>query len=282
MEPIMRRAGKSLGVPLVMLDSCESTQAEAKVRAKAGAPHGTLVLAKTQRRGHARHQRPWFSGEGGLYGSLILRPQGLPVAHAPRISLLAAAGLLDAIQSLGLDAVVQWPSEVWVAANRPGPLGPYREIAGVLLEALTHEEMLDAVLVGFGVHVTAPPPTSEALRSIAASDRDRWTTLAEVGVPIEPGALLSRLLDHLEPWLEHPGDERHFEDCLRHLSAHTVLLGRRVQVANGEAPLRGIAESFDCDGALLLRKENGDLQRILAGEVQLLPPDDASAISRAP
>lgn len=48
-----------------------------------------------------------------------------------------------------------------------------------------------------------------------------------------------------------------------------VTLGKRVQVTSGEAEYQGIAESVARDGSLLLREPDGNLIKIVAGDVTL-------------
>jgi biotin-(acetyl-CoA carboxylase) ligase len=48
-------------------------------------------------------------------------------------------------------------------------------------------------------------------------------------------------------------------------------LGKLVQVKTGTEVEKGYAESVDNDGALLLRRLDGNLIRIVAGEVTLRP-----------
>jgi len=48
-----------------------------------------------------------------------------------------------------------------------------------------------------------------------------------------------------------------------------VTLGRRVHVKSGETTYEGIAESVARDGSLLLRHSDGNLTKIVAGDVTL-------------
>ena len=50
---------------------------------------------------------------------------------------------------------------------------------------------------------------------------------------------------------------------------HCTTLGQRVSIHIGERKLEGRAESLDADGALLLRRDHGHLERVIGGDVTL-------------
>jgi BirA family biotin operon repressor/biotin-[acetyl-CoA-carboxylase] ligase len=51
--------------------------------------------------------------------------------------------------------------------------------------------------------------------------------------------------------------------------ARLVTLGRHVRAQTPSGTEEGLAEDFDPDGALLLRRADGSLMRLLAGDVTL-------------
>ena len=70
----------------------DSTNAQARALAAAGAPHGTLVTAAEQTAGRGRQGRTWSAPPGrSLLMSLVLRdPPGL-------LSLVAGVAVCDAV-----------------------------------------------------------------------------------------------------------------------------------------------------------------------------------------
>lgn len=257
-----KREDGPLGSVLYAHDVCESTQAEAKAAAKRGAPHGTLVVARRQRHGFGRHGRDWFSGEGGLYFSLVLRPSGLSLAHLSRIPLLAGAGLLEGTRSLGAQTWIRWPNDILVNWPSAGPLGAYRKVGGCLVEALLTGAQLDAVVLGVGLNVQRPPGDYPAeLQPIAAC-------LADVDVQVRPEQALGPVLDGLERWLAQPSNDERFFRALDQIRDGAVTLGRPIEVWQAGHLYAGCAEGLDADGALLLRRGDGDLLRITSGDIR--------------
>ena len=64
---------------IYVFESLESTNTTAKEMAKAGADHGTVVLANSQFAGRGQYGRTFHSPPGhGIYMSIILRPEECP------------------------------------------------------------------------------------------------------------------------------------------------------------------------------------------------------------
>src|SRR5213075_12146 len=153
------RAGRAhvtarwLGCQRIDLDACASTNDEAGRLARAGARHGTVVIAERQTSGRGRDGRTWESPPGGLYLSAVLRPP-LPLADVPPMTLAIGIGVCDAARAfLGERAsscVLKWPNDVLVTAMEGDPVTPSRggarKLAGVLVEAQSQGNRLDAIV----------------------------------------------------------------------------------------------------------------------------------------
>ncbi len=75
-----------------------STNDVVKRALDAGEPEGLAVLACCQSGGYGRQGRTWASPEGGLYLSLLLRPQ-VPPTQLPTLSLTTALAVREAVVS---------------------------------------------------------------------------------------------------------------------------------------------------------------------------------------
>ncbi|MFP6688802.1 MAG: biotin--[acetyl-CoA-carboxylase] ligase, partial [Alphaproteobacteria bacterium] len=78
----------------VEMDSVDSTNAEAKRLACAGAADGTIVWAQRQTAGRGRRGRTWTSEPGNLYASFVLRPGCAPM-QAAQLTFVAALAVRD-------------------------------------------------------------------------------------------------------------------------------------------------------------------------------------------
>lgn len=164
----------------VFLEETDSTNREAKELARQGAPHGTAVLAERQTAGRGRLGRTFFSPEGGLYLSVILRPQ-CPPEDLPLMTPMAAVAVCRALEeTLGIAPDIKWVNDLYLQGKK---------LCGILCEGAG-----EAVIVGIGLNLRTPeggfPPQLNAAAPDVPADR---RALAE--------AIAGRLLAR-EPFLE--------------------------------------------------------------------------------
>lgn len=235
------------------LDEVDSTQAEARALARAGADHGTVVTARVQRAGRGRRDRTWDSEPGGLYFSCVLRPKLAP-EKVPPISLAAGIAVCDVVRELGVpDAYLKWPNDVLVGTAK---------LAGILAEATVRPGAAEAlVILGIGINV-GQRAFSPALAGLA-------TSLAmECDGDKAPADVVPALCHALERWLDAL-----FEcDVGALTSAWTARadLSRRVRAQSSRGPISGRPVGLNAAGALVVVDDSGIRHTISAGDVVTL------------
>ncbi len=214
-------------------------------------PEGTIVVAEEQTAGRGRLGRPWASPRGGVWLSVILRP-GLPPPRAPLVGLAAAVAAARAIRTTtGLLARVKWPNDVLVDG---------RKVVGILLDAGPGAEW---VVVGVGINANVPRSALPAdAQSPAASLQDL------LGGPVDRGVLVRALLRELERGYEElrAGGAA---SALRRWREMADTLGRIVRVETPAGAIEGMALDVDDAGALLVRRRDGEVHRVIAGDVKV-------------
>jgi biotin-[acetyl-CoA-carboxylase] ligase BirA-like protein len=159
-------------------DELGSTNDRLRELAAAGAPDGTVVLAGRQTAGRGRHGRTWHSPDGGLYLSLLLRPD-LDPARGGWVTLAAALAVVRRVGSLGAEARIKWPNDV---------LCGDRKLAGILAEAALEGGRIAQLVVGIGVNLSWEG-------EVPAGLRDRAVALSElVSAPFDVDRLTAGLL----------------------------------------------------------------------------------------
>lgn len=251
-EPERRAAlaARWLGCQRIDLDECGSTNDEAARLARAGARHGTIVLAAAQRTGRGRDGRQWASPRGGLYLSAVLRPP-LPLPAVPPMTLAIGIGLCDAVRAAGAPSVLKWPNDLLVHG---------RKLAGVLVEAQSQGGRLDCVIVGIGVNLAGPLPPE--LAAIALDEA--------AGAPVPREAFVTSLLAHLELWID-----RYIGVGLEAIVPawqDRMAVGLAARATVDGAPVAGHVAGLATDGALLLRDEAGRVHRVRSGDVEVIRP----------
>ena len=241
------------GCQVVRLDSVDSTNRIARQLAAQGAPHGTLVLARTQTAGRGRRGRSWISPDGdGIFMTLILRP-GEDFASARNLSLQAALAVARAIsRTTGLEARIKWPNDVVCMG---------RKVCGMLLEMDADGGVLHDVVLGVGINVHQQVFPEEIAHTAASLD-------LLTGVRQDSEAVVSAFLDAMEEVCAlAQADEAAF---MAAYAAQSATLGQRVQVIAHAGSYTGLAQAVTPEGALLvLRDEDGALCEVLAADVSV-------------
>jgi BirA family transcriptional regulator, biotin operon repressor / biotin---[acetyl-CoA-carboxylase] ligase len=237
-----------------MHDRLGSTSDEAKALAMAGAPHGTVVVARQQTAGRGRLDRAWWSPPGNLYLSAILRPS-VPGSRAAELGFLGALTVADTVEAClpaGPRVALKWPNDVLVNGAKIAGILPESEVSG--------ENTLWSVL-GIGLNVAAAPETTLYPAISLAALLDPPVTVDQI-IPV----LLERLGAWWDGWTRHG-----FGPVRAAWLQRAYRLGQRIEVRLGTGLAHGRFEGLDADGALLLATDTG-WRRITTGEVAFGAP----------
>ena len=245
-----------VGSRILHFKELDSTMDRAAGEAERGTPDGTVVLCDSQTRGRGRFNRVWVSPAGNLILSVVLRPT---LEALPFVSVLAALAVTRTIETeTSLDPAIKWPNDVLIRG---------RKICGLLVENSLQGRNVRHSIVGIGLNVELDPGDSPEIAQTATSLR------METGRSTDVSALLLRLLHELD---ELYVALRNGQSPVPKWSSYLETVGKRVQVQWGEDVVTGTAEGVDELGHLLLRRENGALLTLTAGEVTLNTPSPPS------
>jgi BirA family biotin operon repressor/biotin-[acetyl-CoA-carboxylase] ligase len=249
-------ATKRIGRKIIYLKETDSTNLVAFKYAEEGAEEGTVVIAEQQHRGKGRMGRHWESPYGiNLYTSIILRPP-LPPVNAPQLTFLSAVAVAQAIETTtSLRPAIKWPNDVLVNGMK---------VAGLLNEINAETEKIHFIVLGIGVNINMPGEQfPDTLRHPASS------LLLEGGSPVNRVEFTRALFiafDRLyDAYLTGGYNQIREEWLLR-----SIVSGKRVKISFEKSETVGIATGIDDYGALLVRHDNGEISRVLAGDVSLL------------
>jgi BirA family biotin operon repressor/biotin-[acetyl-CoA-carboxylase] ligase len=244
-----------MGKPVLYYNSVSSTQDIAAEMARNGASEGTLVIAETQDKGRGRKGRSWVSlPQGGIYLSLILRPNLMP-SQVVQIPLIAGVALTKAIrETVSLQPMIKWPNDIIVGKKKVG---------GILTEMSSEIDGVNYVILGIGLNVNMPASVfSEDISNIATSLID------ECGKYTSRVKLVQSFLSEFE-LIYTKFLAQGFGSVRDEWKELNNTIGSRVKITEGMTDIEGEAIDIDNDGFLLVRKENGDISRIISGDVSL-------------
>jgi BirA family biotin operon repressor/biotin-[acetyl-CoA-carboxylase] ligase len=249
------------GYRLVGFDIVDSTSTQAAMAASAGESGPVWFAARRQTAGRGRRGRRWETPYGNLAASLLVAPDCDPKLAAT-LGFVAGVALSDTLKRevpanrIGPDAAalvhrrfeLKWPNDV---------LADGRKLAGILLEAHPRQGRPLAVVIGFGVNVVgAPEGLPYPATSLAALG-------AEFGAEPLMAALSDAWVDVFEVWDNGQG----VGDVLSRWRAAAAGIGAEIAVRRERDVLRGIFETIDDAGRLIVRGSDNSRIAITAGDV---------------
>lgn len=236
-----------------------STNEEAKARGKAGAAEGLVIVAESQSAGKGRLGRTWSSPPGGLYLSLLLRPQ-LTTKELLRMTVYSCVPVAQAIEEVtDLQVQVKWPNDLELNGKKLG---------GILVEGVSKLNRLDFVVLGIGINVNAEPATDKVERAVSL----RAVLCREV----DQEQLLASVLQHLDRFYSRLKKGEVDEVGYKRRSS---VLGRKVEANLGGKVVRGKALRVLKDGGLVVRSDEGPLVKlswVSETTLRLLETEEAS------
>jgi BirA family biotin operon repressor/biotin-[acetyl-CoA-carboxylase] ligase len=234
-----------IGREILVFEQTTSTSDIVAHLARSQANEGLVVFAESQTKGRGRLGRAWVSPRGkGLWFSVLLHPKFKPAAAA-RITVAASVAVAGAIRKrTGLDARIKWPNDVTIAGKK---------VAGILTELRADGDEILAAILGIGIDVNC---RAEQLPAEIAT-----SLLIETGQPHDRAALAAEVLTALDELYRSD-----FDTVVAEWARLSTTLGRQLVVRLGARRIEGHAQALDGDGALLLRLDNGRVERILSAD----------------
>jgi len=224
-------------------DSTDSTMNRAREAALSGASDGLVLIAERQSDGRGTGSKKWESAPGGLFFTLITRPN-LNQAYAHRQVLAAQCAMVRSIRELtGIEAQTAWPNDILIPGANPlsdsthTPNSPTAgKAGGILCETLTTGNSISFLNLGIGIN-TGTQPSLSGTTHIASGRKE----------------LLQTFLREFE---KHPASDQDLVSHWNSLSATTGKTVRYCDQQNGKN-YQGLFTGLDPAGwAIIVQPEN--------------------------
>lgn len=241
----------AFGKKMDVFKSIDSTNNFAKSLAQIGGEHGTVIIAESQTKGRGRLNRNFYSPGGGVYMSIILRPE-LSMEDAQLITSCAAAAVARAIQNItGLDAKIKWVNDIFIGGKK---------VCGILTEAGMNFETgkLDYAVVGIGINVNTKHFSGE-LEKIATS------LFAETGKTVLRCNLIAEILNVFEQYFE----KMHTREFMSEYISRSNVIGREVTVTAPGVSYSAVVVGIDQNARLLVKTQDGEEHILNSGEISV-------------
>lgn len=241
-----------IGREIHYFEKVSSTNTVAKQQAQKGAKEGTTIIAETQTKGKGRLNRPWASPEGGVWLSIIMRPE-MKAEEALKITLVTAVAVANALRKMfGLKVEIKWPNDVLVNGKK---------VCGILAEASSKGKTVDSVVVGIGINA------GFSLDVLPKELQATATTLREVlKSDVDVEKLVCVLLKEFEDRYKML-KTKNFKTLLNEWRGMAGFLGKKVEIYGFGKKFEGTAVNIDEDGALIVKLADGSTRKVLSGDV---------------
>jgi BirA family biotin operon repressor/biotin-[acetyl-CoA-carboxylase] ligase len=134
--------------------STGSTMDRAREFAAQGLAAGTVIVAERQNAGRGRNGRTWASRQGGLFCTILDRPN-MGLADYCLSAMLYQIALARALSSIcGKPALLRWPNDVYIENQK---------IAGLMTELEGEGDVINWLATGIGVNVNNPAPSGKTV-----------------------------------------------------------------------------------------------------------------------
>jgi BirA family biotin operon repressor/biotin-[acetyl-CoA-carboxylase] ligase len=230
-------------------ETLDSTNDQLLKMAEGGAPEWTVVVADRQTSGRGRRRRDWWSPEGNLYMSILLRPNVTP-RQLLRLPVIASLAFLSAIGESGAPLTVKWPNDILLEG---------RKMAGILAESRCEGERVLWAVVGFGVNMIRPGD------DIPIGLKNRLAFTYELEEGLEPEELAIRIAQGMKAWsgaMNEDGWSKAREEWSRRALLNTTYVYR-----DGGRDIEGVPVRLDESGGLVMETKNGEVT-VYSGELE--------------
>ncbi|MDX8388088.1 MAG: biotin--[acetyl-CoA-carboxylase] ligase [Ghiorsea sp.] len=234
-------------------ESIDSTNKEAMRQAVESVDEGLVVIADEQSKGKGRLGRKWHTINHSLAMTILLRPD-IQAVDVPKMSLLTAVALHEALSNFAPNIGIKWPNDLLINGKK---------VSGILTEMRCEGSRVKAVILGMGINISKPEQDWPEDITQPAIDLETAS-----GNHIDKNEVLSTILKSIDKWHTCFLAEGFAPIHQAWWKAH-VASGKIVRVHDGTTYIEGIAHALADDGALRLLV-NGVEQRIIAGDVSLM------------
>lgn len=253
-EILNRMQTKWAGKKVIFLSETASTNEEAVKEVKNGAEHGTLVVADSQTKGKGRRGRVWHSPKGTCIAmSLILKPK-IETKDASMLTLVQAMAVAKSIEEVcGLETKIKWPNDILVHEKK---------VCGILTEMHLENTKISAIIMGTGINVNQeefPTEISPIATSLKIEKKESQCRVDLI-------RRICRLFEKYYDDFLNTGDVSSF---LEEYNERLVSREKRVRVLEPKGDFEGMALGINKKGELLVKKDDGEVVRVYAGEVSV-------------
>ncbi|NLK24659.1 MAG: biotin--[acetyl-CoA-carboxylase] ligase [Clostridiales bacterium] len=231
--------------------SLQSTNLTAKENASS-LNDGSVIISEIQEGGVGRFKRAWTSPAGGIWFSIILKPNIEPYL-ASKITIICAAALIKTLNSMNINAFIKWPNDIYVNGKK---------LCGILTEMNCDMDHINYLVVGIGINAN--------LNNDDFSDevKDTATSIRIIqNAPINRNKFLANFFNNFEPLYKSYINTLDLSEVYSISKKYSMLINKKAYhvTVRGKEPVTCVGVNEDLE--LIIKDSNGNIKNVLSGEI---------------
>lgn len=241
-----------IGKELYIYKEVSSTNTIAKFLSRHEVENGTVIISEKQTHAKGRSGKYWESPLGGVWLSIILKPN-VDHSRLPLITLATGVAVAKTLEKIGVkNAEIKWPNDIMINGKK---------VCGILTEAVAKFNTIENVIVGVGIDANLE------VEDFPKELQSGTTTLKdELGRKGDENLLIKLFLEEFEK-ISEIFYKKDYEVILKEWRKRSYTIGKIVEVREPfntyyDAYVVGIGK----EGALIVEKIDGTLEKVISGE----------------
>ena len=241
-----------IGKELYVFKEVASTNTVAKFLSMHNVANGTVVISEKQTQAKGRSGKSWESPLGGVWLSIILKPN-VDQSKFPMITLATGVAVAKTLEKIGgEEPEIKWPNDI---------MSNGKKICGILTEAIAKFNTVENVIIGVGIDANLD--VSQFPEELQAGTTTLKEELKREG---NENLLIKIFLEEFEKISElfnHEG----YEVILKEWRKRSYSIGKIVEVREPfNTYYDGYVVGINKEGALIVEKIDGTLKKVISGE----------------
>ena len=241
-----------IGKELYIYREVQSTNTVAKFLSMHDVSNGTVVISEKQTNAKGRSGKAWESPLGGVWLSIILKPN-VDQSKFPLITLATGVAVAKALEKVGVEnPEIKWPNDIIINEKK---------VCGILTEAVAKFNTVENVIIGVGIDANLD--ISQFPQELQAGTTTLKEELKREG---DENTLIRIFLEEFEKISELFNSEG-YEDILKEWRKRSYSVGKIVEVREPfNTYYDGYVVGISKEGALVVEKIDGTLKKVISGE----------------
>lgn len=247
-----------IGNKIFLYENIKSTQQQALsiVKKEKDNAKNLVIVSRTQSDGKGRFKRKWFSPYGGLWFSMILKPNIIP-NRITLFPLIAGISICETIKEMtNIESKLKWPNDVLI---------DNKKVAGIIIDAEIDNNEINYIIVGIGINVnfTINDVLTNKIQENKNDSMNSYpvTTLKDEnnGNELDVNKFLGKLLKQIDRWCK---DIPNYKNIIKTYLEFSDTIGKKITYSNAIENGSATAYNIDDDGSLIVKLENGKIHKI--------------------